>query len=214
MTRDLAQDWLRTAQAAGAHGDVASAGARLLARWAEPHRHYHDVHHLRAVLDRVAALAGEADDLTSVQLAAWFHDAVYDARGGAAGEDEQRSADLAGEVLSDLRVDPGVVAEVRRLVLMTVTHAPEPDDRDGAVLSDADLGVLAESGADYDRYAAAVREEYAHVDDASFVAGRSAVLRSLLDRSAVFHTALGCTSWEAPARANLRRELLQLTTGR
>src|SRR4051794_21973181 len=67
---------------------VATAGANLIARWREPHRQYHDVVHLVAVLDRVDALAVEADDIEVVRLAAWFHDAVYQ---GRPGDDEEDS---------------------------------------------------------------------------------------------------------------------------
>jgi 8-oxo-dGTP pyrophosphatase MutT (NUDIX family) len=76
------------------------------------------------------------------------------------------------------------------------------------VLFDADLAVLAADTAEYDRYAAAVREEYAHVPDDQFVAGRSAVLRRLLKRR-IFSTTV-MRPREAAARANLLRELRRL----
>jgi predicted metal-dependent HD superfamily phosphohydrolase len=52
----------------------------LLARWSEPHRRHHDGAHLREVLDAVTLLAehGLVFDRDAVDLAAWFHDAVYD----------------------------------------------------------------------------------------------------------------------------------------
>src|SRR4051812_35235818 len=55
---------------------------RLLGAYADPRRHYHDVRHLRDVLDRLDELEahGVAFDPLTVRLAAWFHDAVYDAR--------------------------------------------------------------------------------------------------------------------------------------
>lgn len=201
---ELAPRWLRTLRAVGGRGDVAHAGAQLLARWAEPHRRYHGLAHLTAVLARIDELAAYATDVEVVRLAAWFHDAVYDP---TASDNEERSAVLAVTVLGGLRVDSASVAEVARLVLLTAAHAPGAEDRDGAVLCDADLAVLASAPPDYARYVAAVREEYAHLDDATFAAGRAAVLRSLLDRPSLFTTAHGRTSWEATARDNIVREL-------
>lgn len=200
----LAAAWLETARAVGAGGDVAGAGADLLARWAEPHRRYHDVAHLAAVLGTVDELADEADDVEAVRLAAWFHDAVYDP---TAPDNEASSARLAHVVLRHLGVDDERIAAVVRLVVLTASHDPDPDDRDGAVLCDADLAVLARASEEYERYVAAVRAEYAHVEDAAFGTGRSAVLRSLLERPELFRTVRGRTAWEEAARANISAEL-------
>ena len=208
--RHLAEAWLRATAAVGAHGDVAGAGANLLGRWTEPHRRYHDLAHLDAVLRNVDALAGEAEGADDVRLAAWFHDAVYDP---TARDNEARSALLAATVLSGLRVPDPCTGEVVRLVTLTATHDPGEGDRNGAVLCDADLAVLAGTEAAYVGYTDAVREEYAHLDDATFRSGRAAVLRSLLDRPALFRTEHGRTTWEGPARANVTAELSRLADG-
>ncbi len=202
--RHLAESWLRTAAAVGARGDVAGAGAGLLVRWAEPHRRYHDVAHLDAVLRRVDELSAVAVEVDLVRLGAWFHDAVYDP---TATDNEARSALLADKVLTQLRIPAARVARVVELVALTATHSPGDGDRDGAVLCDADLAVLASDAAGYERYTEAVRAEYAHLDDATFTAGRARILRSLLDRPALFGTEHGRTTWETPARVNVRREL-------
>lgn len=205
--RHLAEAWLRTAAAVGARGDVAGAGANLLGRWAEEHRRYHDLAHLGAVLDRVDELAPAARDLEVVRLAAWFHDAVYDP---TAHDNEARSALLATTVLSGLRVPDPRIGEVVRLVTLTATHDPSTGDSNGAVLCDADLAVLAGPETAYAGYTDAVREEYRHLDDATFRSSRAAVLRSLLERPALFRTEHGRTAWEAPARANVTAELARL----
>ncbi|HEX2357349.1 MAG TPA: metal-dependent phosphohydrolase [Micromonosporaceae bacterium] len=210
---DLAQRWRSAVRGAGAPAGtdapaIDAAGADLLRRWAESHRHYHTVDHLAAMLSVVDELAAAARDADAVRLAAWTHDAIYDPRAGG-GENERASAALAGAVLGDLRVPPPAVAEVVRLVELTATHDPPPWDRNGAVLCDADLAVLARPPEDYDRYAAAIRREYAHVSDEVFRAGRAAVLSGLLSRSSLFRVNI---RWEPAARANLHRELVSLRT--
>jgi predicted metal-dependent HD superfamily phosphohydrolase len=204
--RHLAEAWLRTAAAVGARGDVAGAGANLLGRWAEKHRHYHDLAHLGDVLGRVDELAPATRDVDLVRLGAWFHDAVYDP---TATDNEARSAVLAKVVLGGLRLRADHVAEVVRLVALTSSHLAENGDANGAVLCDADLAVLAGEPAAYRRYADAVREEYGHLDDATFRQGRADVLRGLLDRDALFRTDSGRT-WEPAARANVAAELAEL----
>jgi predicted metal-dependent HD superfamily phosphohydrolase len=193
-------------QALGDRPEVVVAGTDLLARYDEPHRRYHDRRHLAEVLAALRQLTGGPDVPVPVVCAVWFHDAVHDGR----DDDEQRSADLATEVLTGLSVDAAVVDEVARLVRMTLRHDPAPEDTAGALLSDADLAVLGAAPGRYDRYAADVRQEYAHVDDEAFRAGRSAVLRDLLGRPRLYATEAGHRTWDAAARRNLRGELSRL----
>jgi predicted metal-dependent HD superfamily phosphohydrolase len=173
----------------------------LLQAYADPARTYHDTRHLTEVLDRLheLAAAGESFDRRAVGLAAWFHDAVHEGR----PDDEERSARWALDELGD--------ASVARLVRMTLDHRPADDDPDGCALSDADLAILAAPAERYAEYAATVRQEYAHVPDADFRAGRAAVLRDLAAKPHLFHTAHARAHWEEPARANLRREIGELT---
>ncbi|MFJ8688486.1 HD domain-containing protein [Micromonospora wenchangensis] len=208
---ELIDRWVVAGLAAGAADGPAltAAGAGLLARWREPHRRYHTTHHLRAVLDLVDRHADLAERPERVALAAWTHDAVYDPR-AAADANERASAELAGTLLTGLGVPAATVAEVRRLVLLTAGHRVIPGDRDGALLCDADLAVLATPPEVYDGYAAAIRAEYAHVPEVDFRTGRARVLDGLLALPALFRLPPLAARWEAPARANLRRELASL----
>jgi predicted metal-dependent HD superfamily phosphohydrolase len=179
-------------------------GARLVAAYARPDRHYHDTTHLNEVLDRIHEMsrAGVAFDRMSVLLAAWFHDGVYDGRPDA----EKRSAAWAAEALATV-VEPDVVDEVVRLVLLTERHRPEDDDLNGCALSDADLAILAAPDERYAEYVAAVRAEHAHVPDDLFCAGRAEILGDLLAKPHLFHTGYARAAWEGPARLNVEREL-------
>jgi predicted metal-dependent HD superfamily phosphohydrolase len=209
MAATLPTRWsqlLRRAQTQDA--DPAPYAADLLARWAEPQRRYHTTDHLVAVLDRIDELAAHAADPDAVRLAAWFHDAVYLPD---RSENEERSARLAERALPEAGVREAETAEVGRLVRLTVTHAPTDDDRNGQVLCDADLAILASTPDTYAAYTAAVREEYAFVPDEAFRAGRAAVLRQLLDLPRLFRTPYGTREWEERARENIRRELTHLT---
>jgi predicted metal-dependent HD superfamily phosphohydrolase len=176
--------------------------AAVVGAWSEPHRRYHDLAHLAAVLGIVDQLAAAAADPAAVRLAAWYHDVAYDPQ---RTDNEEVSAGRARIGLLGL-VDDATLAEVERLVLLTAGHDPQPDDANGAVLCDADLAVLASPAPAYAGYASAVREEYGHLPDAEFTAGRIAVLEHLLALPALFRTQLA-QEWTAPARANLAAEL-------
>lgn len=179
-------------------------GAELLNRWGEPHRRYHDRRHLLQVLEALHTL-GATD--RPVLLAAWFHDAVYD---GVPGRDEESSAVLAETLLPEAGISAGEVEEAARLVRLTAGHDPEPDDRHGALLCDADLSVLGQSAEAYDRYAADIRREYGHVEEDAFRAGRRTVLQALLGNGTVFRTGRAEALWGEAARSNLARELAVL----
>ena len=71
---------------------------------------------------------------------------------------------------------------------MTITHDPVPGDRNGEVLSDADLSALAVTRDRYQKTAAAIRAEYAHVPEEALRKGRFQVLVSLLEGPGVFRT--------------------------
>lgn len=177
--------------------------AAVVAAWGERHRRYHDLAHLAAVLGLVGELAGAATDPDAVRLAAWYHDVVYDPR---RGDNEQLSAERARAGLRGL-VTAERVEEVTRLVLLTAGHDPAPDDANGAVLCDADLAVLAGPPEAYAAYASAVREEYDHLSDAEFTAGRTAVLEHLLALPTLYRLPAVAAAWTPRARANLAAEL-------
>jgi predicted metal-dependent HD superfamily phosphohydrolase len=185
-------------------------GDELLARWTEPHRHYHTTDHLQAMLAVVEDNAARATSAAAVKLAAWFHDAVYDP---LRLDNEEASALLAEAVLPDLDVPADQVAEVARLVRLTASHDPLPGDRNGGLLMDADLAILAAPPETYRAYTQAIRREYAHLDDAVFAVGRAGVLNNLLNLPRLFHTPALRERWEDVARYNVTAELTSIRTG-
>ena len=176
----------------------------LLDRWGEEHRRYHGRTHLLAVLEALDLLTEPDRPPRAVVLAAWFHDAVYR---GIAGQDEEESARLAEDRLRHAGLPADEVDEVARLVRLTADHLPAPGDDAGALLCDADLSVLGGEPAAYARYLAAVRQDFAHIGDADFAAGRAAVVRGLLQHDKLFATSRARELWLEAARRNLRGEL-------
>ncbi len=197
------EDWARLA---GDSPTSRTEWAAVVGSWTEPHRRYHDLAHLAAVLGVVDRLAGHAADPAAVRLAAWYHDVAYDPQ---RDDNEQVSAARAGIGLLGL-VEPATVAEVERLVLLTAGHDPADGDANGAVLCDADLAVLAAPPEAYAGYASAVREEYGHLSDADFTSGRIAVLEHLLALPTLYRTPEVAAAWTPRARANLTAELTLL----
>src|SRR5829696_446987 len=118
-------------------------------RYQEPHRCYHTLEHVASVLRCVLDLSGFARDPGPVRMAAWYHDVVYDPKGA---DNEARSAVLAVIHLTSLSVPSDVVRESARLIELTAGHRSEVSDRNGAILLNADLAILAAPPDRYDRY--------------------------------------------------------------
>ena len=187
--------WNRLASVHGAPREtVDEVFADVVARYSEPHRHYHTLEHIQEVLAVVDELGGGHD----VEWAAWLHDVIYDVH---APDSEARSAGYAGDVLARLRVPDDQISEVQRLIELSAGHDVVAGDKNGSVFVEADLAILASAPSRYDRYARDVRLEYAHLDDDAWRAGRADVVRSLLARVA-----------DERARSNLARELAALTS--
>src|SRR5690606_8143755 len=120
----------------------------LANRYLEPHRHYHDLAHVAAVLRFASNVIAAAADPRPVRLALWYHDIVYDPR---ATDNEARSAVLAAVHLAALSVPSDLVTETVRLVELTATHRTGANDANGAVVLDADLAILGARPERYDR---------------------------------------------------------------
>ncbi len=194
----------------GGAGEV--AGRDLLARYAEPARHYHDQLHLTEVLDAVDVLGEHAAGLDAARAAAWFHDAVYDPQ-APPGANEESSARLAVDVLSGpdgLGLPADLALRVGDLVRVTATHEVRAGDDDAAVLCDADLAILGSRPGRYAAYCAAVRAEYSHVPDELFRTARAAILQTFVDRPQIYRTPTARARWEPAARSNLAAELTRL----
>ncbi|MEY9359033.1 putative metal-dependent HD superfamily phosphohydrolase [Bradyrhizobium yuanmingense] len=176
----------------------------LAAAYAAPGRHYHNLAHIEDCLAALARVEGlSAAERETLSEAIWWHDAVYDP---TRTDNEERSAELAEQhVRAELR------QEVGRLIRLTKTHDVPAGDRLGAILISIDLSILGADPARYNAYAAAIRREFSHVAEGDYRAGRARVLRRFAAREVIFPDPVFAASFDRQARANLARELAQLS---
>jgi len=181
--------------------------ADLIERYSEPHRSYHNTFHVASVVRDSWALADTftftTEERAILTLAACAHDVIYE---GKPGDDERASAAWARQRLAGLEEEQ--ITRVESLVLATITHSSE--DRLAQVMLDADLAILGSEPEHYERYRQAVRQEYGQYDDETWRAGRTKVLKTLLDREDLYVTEPARELWDAAARTNLARELQTL----
>jgi predicted metal-dependent HD superfamily phosphohydrolase len=178
----------------------------LIARYSAPERRYHTLQHLDECFARLAESRQLAEHPHEIELALWFHDAVYDVRGQ---DNEERSAVWAEDVARRAGLPERVAAGIRGLIVAT-KHDAMPDSTDSRLLVDIDLAILGAPVERFDEYERQVRQEYAWVPDALFRQKRREILETFLARPRIFSTDYFRSKYEAQARNNLERSIAAL----
>ena len=171
-------------------------------------RHYHNRDHIAACLALLDEHADLAAQPAEVELALWFHDAVYSTR---ASDNEAKSADWAVAFLTEAGAEAAAASRVRGHILAT-THDAAPPSGDSALVVDIDLSILGREPAVFDAFDRAIRKEYAWVPGFLYRQKRRELLRYLLERPVLYATPGLRERFEAPARANLQRALGRLAS--
>jgi predicted metal-dependent HD superfamily phosphohydrolase len=175
----------------------------LIARHQEPARHYHTTQHLEEMFALWPVVERLARHPAEVEVAIWFHDAVYEP---LRGDNEPRSADWASSALAKGGSPGDVAARVAALIHAT-RHDAVPAAGDEQVLVDLDLAILGASPERFDEYEHQVRAEFAFVPVTLFRAKRRKVLERFLARPVIYHTAPMHETRERQARENLERSI-------
>jgi len=167
-------------------------------------RFYHGLAHVKYMLDAIAPWESKANNYPAIQLATWFHDAIYNPK---AKDNEEKSAAYAAKVLKRLKISSSTIDAVTQMILKTKHHQADPEDLDSQIMLDADLAILGEDESSYRFYAKGIRREYAWLSSEEYRSGRIDVLKKLLQRPRIYFTAQMFEQEEAKARQNLLAEI-------
>ncbi|HEY9652182.1 MAG TPA: hypothetical protein V6C95_16075 [Coleofasciculaceae cyanobacterium] len=181
----------------------------LVTAYSSSTRYYHNLDHIQQILETVEQMRSQAVNFPAIQLAAWFHDVIYDSR---ANDNEEQSAAYAETSLKALKLPITLIASVKFLILNTKTHQAQLDNIDSQILLDADLAILGASESNYKNYTQAIRQEYSWLPDEAFRTGRQQVLQNFLQRNRIYLTELLFLRLEEKARGNMQAELMDLSS--
>ena len=187
------------------HDDVY---AQLESAYSEPHRHYHTSQHIADCLDQLDIAGDLPTAPEEVELALWFHDAIYRP---TSSKNELRSAEWAQRFLRSIGADEIKSQRVFDYIMAT-QHGMGTLSGDMAVVVDIDLSILGCDASEYDVYERAIREEYKWVPGPIYRKKRVEILESFLERPAIYETRHFRETYEASARENLRRAIEALRT--
>ncbi|WP_432470996.1 cation:proton antiporter [Amphritea sp. HPY] len=176
----------------------------LIRLYNEPHRHYHAARHIEHCLREFDLAREQMETPDAVELALWFHDAIYDPK---ARDNEQQSADLFTVRMGD-RIDARLAQEVVELILLT-RHKEVPQTLDGKFTVDIDLSGFGQPWQDCLQDTKAIRAESPDIPEADFLNRQTLFLQSLLDRPQLYTSAFFSQRYEAQAQANIHK-LIQI----
>jgi predicted metal-dependent HD superfamily phosphohydrolase len=199
MHQLLEQSWQRAWRGVGAQGAGTEIRDALLARYAEPTRKYHSLQHLVECLSYFSKAQHLAAKPAEVEVALWFHDAIYNTK---AKDNEEQSANWAASAMHSAGVAAEVAQSVQSLILVT-KHTGAPSAQDEMVLVDIDLSILGSEPTRFAEYEAQIRAEYSFVPGILFRFKRRQILRSFLSRPAIYSTPHFHGLLERQARKNL-----------
>lgn len=179
---------------------------KLIAHYSEAHRSYHTPQHLDECFAKWQEVASVAAHPREIELALWFHDAVYDVK---RQDNEERSAKWAQSASREAGLSVAAAERVHAMVMAT-RHNAVPEDADAQILVDIDLSILGAGPERFDEYERQIREEYAWVPTILFRRKRRKILEQFIERPRIFNTEHFFTTLEVRARGNLERSIRQL----
>lgn len=196
--------WQRTLDN-GTSSDADEVFEKIAALYAQPHRRYHTARHIDHCLAQFDSAATLMKDEDAVEMALWFHDAIYEI---PSTENERRSAEMFVD-LTRGRVSASFAQNVYDMILITVHQVPatRPDDK---YVVDIDLSSFALPWDEFKRDSDAVRAEHTHLDDREFYQAHTKFMQNLLARPHFFATDFFRNRYESSARGNLERLIREL----
>ena len=176
-------------------------------RYNESQRVYHSLQHIQQLFGQFEQIKQHLNEPHIIALALFYHDVIYEP---TCVNNELKSAEYAVETLRPY-FSAAQCQHIYALIIMTANHrlaecSSAQKNFDAAYLLDMDLSILGASWSEYQQYAQAVRQEYAHISNVNYRVGRISVLKGLLA-----HPTLYLTDYyerlEKRARENIQHEI-------
>ena len=174
---------------------------KLVEAYNQPGRYYHNLLHIAAMLNFLESQRRQSHRL-ELELAVWFHDAVYYP---TRGDNEESSAAMASVELRNIHVPDDVILTVNKLIMLTKGHGvSKAKEYHEQIFLDADLMVLAQPWPEYLAYAQAIRKEFGSIRFDYYAKGRSEFLKKFLKRKKLYSHIFWA---EDAARENMKKEI-------
>lgn len=184
---------------------------QLWSAYREPHRYYHTVEHITDCLQQLDLVKSLAQSPAEVELALWFHDAVYQPK---AQDNEAQSAAWAIRFLQTAIEVNRIPADIQQTIhshIMATQHQGAAYSSDTTLVVDIDLSILGREADQFEQFEDNIRQEYQWVSAPLYRQKRCAILTSFLDRATIYETVYFQERYEKAARQNLERAIAKLS---
>lgn len=202
---DLAQRWAKMWHDAGYTDTCRFMFDQLVALYSASGRHYHILAHIEFCLDMFDRFRSVAKDPLAVQLAIWFHDAIYDA---SRTDNELRSAEFFLQFAELIGLPKETRKNVYRMIIATTHKASDRcRTRDGYLVVDIDLSSLALEWEEFDKNTKEILQEGKDANVSDYESKNRKFLHSIRRRVRIYLIKEFRSAFEQKARTNLRRRL-------
>ena len=165
----------------------------------QKNRHYHNQNHIDATLKQLDNARSLAENIKEIELALWFHDAIYKS---LSSSNEADSGDWAVRFLESNGAPADMCSRVFDLIMATA-HNTAASTSDQNLIIDVDLTILGSSPDDYRKFERNVRKEYRMVPGFLFRKTRKQILSTFIERDRIYHHEHFHSRFENRARTNL-----------
>lgn len=181
---------------------------KLAQLYAADNRYYHSDEHINLCLSKLDEAGESSGRSDAVEMAVWFHDAIYDA---GDPENERNSARMFRRC-ADRHMAEDAISEVENLIVAT-THRETPANWQEELLVDVDLSSFGLPWEKFVEDGRNIRREFGDLSDEDFVLSQGRFLKQLLNRQSIYHTRYFRGRYEQTARDNIRQILLDYERG-
>jgi predicted metal-dependent HD superfamily phosphohydrolase len=171
----------------------------------EPHRFYHTMKHIDAMLKGYVELFGQMS--LAEYLAIMYHDVLYFAN-SKTNEFDSVNMMFLHQKLFYPHIDENILFTAKDFIMATC-HNVEPTIFAERIV-DLDLMILGRPPKIYDEYVKNTRKEYSWYSNDAWASGREAFLEGMLTKPRIFNTDVAFDLFEQQARKNMERELASL----
>ena len=176
---------------------------RIIECYSESHRDYHNLRHIREMLECLNLYKTAISDYPILYLSCLYHDIVYDTH---AQDNEEKSAEyLEKDFHNYLSIEQ--ISNCRNLILGTKKHQFLQNDFDHKIFLDSDLLILGRERNRYIEYMDSIRKEYEWVEREFYKQERAKVLQKFLERERIYFTDEIFHAYEKQARENIKFEI-------
>ena len=169
-------------------------------------RYYHNMLHVHKVLTEFDYVKHLAENPMALELAIFYHDAIYDPM---QNDNEEESARLLARSGVRSAIDIKIIDKAYLLVMATKHESP-PLTIDEKIITDCDISSLGKSDREFDEQNYDVWQEYSFLPKDIFFQRRKQLLQQFLDKPSIYQTDFFRKKYEVQAQKNIRRAIVNL----